>query len=404
VTIVTKKKSSKQSQETSMTDSHAAKTNRLWWRYGLRSLLILVLLSSLPFAWYGWRVRKADQHRAAVQAIRDAGGQVSFSHLLGDPPGPMWLQSILRKVSIADVREVRMGSEATDADLVQVTLFTNLRTLNLSNVQITDAGLQQLGELNELQRLDLGATKATDAGLQHLKTLSSLEWLSLDRTQVTDAGLVHLKGFSRLESLHLGHTQVSDQGLEHLRELPLLANLHLGHTRIAGPGLEHLQGVRVSCLHLHLNDTQVGDAALVHLETVTQLGELTLENANITDAGLQHLSGLTRLHSLQLSGTRITDAGLVHLEELARCQLPFAQENSRNEAGPRLAPGESGELPKVHTVLQQLGLNRTQVTDAGLKRLEGFIGLEQLSVQDTQVTSEGVNEFKQSLPNCEVSF
>ena len=48
-----------------MTNSNAAKTKRRWLRYGLRSLLVLVLLLSLPLGWYGWKVQKVDRHRAA---------------------------------------------------------------------------------------------------------------------------------------------------------------------------------------------------------------------------------------------------------------------------------------------------------------------------------------------------
>ena len=49
-----------------------------------------------------------------------------------------------------------------------------------------------------------------------------------------------------------------------------------------------------------------------------------------------------------------------------------------------------------------LDLDSTNVTDAGLKHLEGLTGLAELNLYGTQVTDEGVNKLQQALPNCEI--
>jgi len=49
--------------------------------------------------------------------------------------------------------------------------------------------------------------------------------------------------------------------------------------------------------------------------------------------------------------------------------------------------------------LQVLGLEKTQITDAGLEHLKGLAGLKYLNLNGTQVTDAGVQQLQQTLPN-----
>lgn len=53
--------------------------------------------------------------------------------------------------------------------------------------------LRRARGLTNLKKLDLGDIQVTDAGLVHLAGLTNLERLYLIRTQVTDAGLAELR-------------------------------------------------------------------------------------------------------------------------------------------------------------------------------------------------------------------
>jgi hypothetical protein len=53
--------------------------------------------------------------------------------------------------------------------------------------------------------------------------------------------------------------------------------------------------------------------------------------------------------------------------------------------------------------LETLNLNQTQVTDGGLKRLEGMKNLKQAHVSKSKATAQGVAALEQALPNVFVS-
>lgn len=54
------------------------------------------------------------------------------------------------------------------------------------------------------------------------------------------------------------------------------------------------------------------------------------------------------------------------------------------------------------TNLEKLHLGETRVSDAGLGNLRGLAGLRWLCVKNSQVTDEGVNSLRQSLPKCKI--
>ena len=50
----------------------------------------------------------------------------------------------------------------------------------------------------------------------------------------------------------------------------------------------------------------------------------------------------------------------------------------------------------------RLDLDRTQITDAGLKELAKLLSLEELYLVNTQITDAGLAELKKALPNCRI--
>jgi Leucine-rich repeat (LRR) protein len=72
-----------------------------------------------------------------------------------------------------------------------------------------------------------------------------------------------------------------------------------------------------------------------------------------------------------LSDTNVTDDGLKHLQGL--------------------------------TQLRTLDLSATNVTDAGLKHLQGLTELQILDLNGTKATGDGVKRLQRALPNCRIS-
>lgn len=147
---------------------------RRWPQFRLRTLLIVVLVLSLPLSWLAVKMERARRQREAVEAIQDLNGFVDYDyqHDLGsDDYSPMWLRSILGDTLAFHysnpVESVELGESVGDA------------------------------ELAILKR--------------HLEAMPCLTHLSLVRTSVTDNGLTHVSGLYRLESLWVSR-RVTEQG------------------------------------------------------------------------------------------------------------------------------------------------------------------------------------------------
>ena len=84
-----------------------------------------------------------------------------------------------------------------------------------------------------------------------------------------------------------------------------------------------------------------------------------------------YLARLPDLQALSLADTQITDAGLKHVEGL--------------------------------TNVQYMMLSYTQVTDDGLDHLKGLTGLQRLDLKGTKVTDDGVAKLQRALPMCKIN-
>ncbi|NIP97366.1 MAG: hypothetical protein GWO24_29590 [Akkermansiaceae bacterium] len=115
------------------------------------------------------------------------------------------------------------------------------------------------------------------------------------------------------------------------------------------------------------------DEHLAKLEPVGPgLVDVNLGATSITDAGVGNLSKMPKLRKLWLNGTKVTDTGLDAVMGLAE--------------------------------LEYLNLYGTEVTDEGLKKLSGLKKLKKLYLWQTKVTPEAVEEFKKSVPDCDVNL
>ena len=106
---------------------------------------------------------------------------------------------------------------------------------------------------------------------------------------------------------------------------------------------------------------------------------------------MANLKGLTQLGSLGLQETQVTDAGVGNPPRLAPTGIarPGRNAGDRRRAGVNL---------QGLTKLRTLDLGKTKITDAGLANLKGLTQLGSLGLQETQVTDAGVESSK-ACPN-----
>jgi hypothetical protein len=121
-----------------------------------------------------------------------------------------------------------------------------------------------------------------------------------------------------------------------------------------------------------------------------------LPGIEIGDTQIAELTKLTRLDLLDLNKTLITDAGLRDFRR-------FAKLRDLSLGGTKVTDTGLAQLSKL-TNLEFLCLDGTVVTDAGLDHLSNLSSLRQVHVGKTHVTRKGVEAFKTMLPRCHVFY
>lgn len=180
-----------------------AATPRRRRRSGIRVRMLMVLVLVLG-CWLGWYVPRVRVQQAAVAAIKDAGGSVSYDwewdytkpeiiNHHGELRAPEWLARLVGVDYVANVDGVMLGPHGSFVP-----------------DKANDATLAHVGRLRSTKTLWLRGTTFTDAGLAHLKDLTSLEQLDLWQTQIGGAGLTQLKGLNRLRIVRVHGTGITD--------------------------------------------------------------------------------------------------------------------------------------------------------------------------------------------------
>ena len=419
-----------------MNDSQPSKSKRRWYRFSLRTLLVVILLLCVLLGWFALKMRQAERQRRAVEAIRKAGGTVLYDYQFHEESGtstgvrespvPTWLRELMGEDFFASVAAVGFHDPESsasdtrpttvddpDAVLEHVAGLTGVVCLWLDANQVTDAGMEHLRGLTRLRYLDLSYTQVTDAGLENLNGLTQLYRLELNGTQVTDAGLEHFKGLTELGLLQLHGTDVTEEGSEELRKA--LPDCHISWVEEAGPppsarpdspvvkaweNAGFLFGwmcrIEYGFRFMQLReDVREDDMPGFFQEAGLPIKSLQglpppsvpfgVSYMNVTDAELKELTQLKQLRSLFLLGAQVTNAGLKELAGLTELRwLELSDAAHVTDEGLK-------ELARLKQ-LQTLDLMGVQVTDAGLKELAGLTQLESLNLSDTQVTDAGLKE------------
>lgn len=206
------------------------KRKRRWFRYSLKTLLLVMLLLCILFAWVRSKMERARKEEKAVLELRQKGYSIWYDHydiIIDDaspselpPAGPRWLHNLLGDTFFVHVERVWCPYRAKLAspDLEKMSAFTEIKALSLNGSSIMNDAPMHLSRLKSLRKLSLYGSQISDSDLVHLSKLTNLHHLDLTETQITNAGLIHLRQLKRLESLSLTGTKVDEQGRESLQE------------------------------------------------------------------------------------------------------------------------------------------------------------------------------------------
>jgi ribosomal protein L15 len=175
---------------------------------------------------------------------------------------------------------------------------------------------------------------------------AALAELDLRDARIRDEDLRYLAGFPSLRTLILRGTSITDAGIAYLGSLPL-ESLDLRSTAVSGRSLAQLPAS--SLVALHLTDTEVTGADLARLPPMPRLATLKLNSLPVDDAALESLA--------------------------------------------------------IYPMLRHVELDRTSLTDGGLRRLlQLHPQLTRIEARGTQVTRDAVGELRSLYPDCEIVF
>jgi internalin A len=306
-------------------------------------------------------------------------------------------------------------------------------SISLQHIVKGDAALAHLEQFPLLNGLSFTLCRdlAPDE-LRPLKTLTQLERLSFRTTPVSDAVLAHLVPLEHLKSLEINDSlrfasektedtpHISDVGLESLAHLVTLEKLSLCGPGVTDAGLKHLHKLK-ALKRLYFQATGVTLAGLYDLskqlpDTEIQAAPLPTQNGRDTcsfkihgkrqavwvmgrpdDSVLQQCAKCDGITSLSFSGLHaVTDEGLGDIAKMNDLEGLVIQHA-------KLITDDGLSQLKHQKNLKSLNLWCCKsITDKGLEHLYGLTELKSLQLGGTQVTQAGINRLQKALPACEI--
>lgn len=211
------------------------KPRRRWLSFGLRGLMVLVLLLSLPMGWIARDVYRAQRETDVVAAVEKAGGYASYNYhenvMWAEPPEPSgpW---VLRKLFGEHIHSYVTDVAVVEPDAVNtvVPLLTachRLECLELSGGKLNDESIETITQMPKLNKLILLGTSVSVEQMQKLIQVSTLKSITLQGPVATDDHLELLPKLTALEVVRLYETTITDRGMKSLGQLPELNLLNI---------------------------------------------------------------------------------------------------------------------------------------------------------------------------------
>jgi hypothetical protein len=135
---------------------------------------------------------------------------------------------------------------------------------------------------------------------------------------------------------------------------------------------------------INLNELPISDEAIALVPKLYRVITVNASRCKIANDQLKCFKGLSILNNLILDNTPITDEGLVYLRPLSNLGALYLNNTNVSDRG----------LDDVASLrrLKILNLSGTKVTDAGMKKLLPLEDVEWLLLSDSEITDAGLDQ------------
>jgi hypothetical protein len=271
-------------------------TRRRWFRFSLRTFLVVFTLLCIALGLY---VKRERDRYIAIETIKLWGGEVRFSDRRKNlsiqeqqARANLMFESVRRGKSVELPEHIPGNSQWQRTMLGKFGKYhgANVFGISVMHTRFTPdrvvLDLAILEHLTEIRELQLGAS--IDASeLLRLPRLPQLEFLNFsNQILVTDERLEVLDRLPKLKSLQIRWGSLSDKGLQRIAACRL-TELRLHDCDFPSDGLAHFADTDLSVLVL--NACTVGDEAIPDLARLERLTYLYVANTNITNEGVAKL-------------------------------------------------------------------------------------------------------------------
>jgi len=233
-----------------------------WFRFSLRTLLLLVAALCV---WLAWKVHDVRKIRRAVAEVKRLGGDITYQHELNmappvDAPGPKWFRQIFGDEFFEEVTQIQLYSqEADDQTMELISGLPRIQSVIFISDSVTDKGLAALANANGLGALMPLSSKITPMGLQAFERAKNLQTLVLSSGHfggvnlvpstliVDDSWLPQIAKLTQIRLLNLANSHVTDAGLQAIQQASGLRQLDLSGTQVTQEAVAQLQKALPMC-------------------------------------------------------------------------------------------------------------------------------------------------------------
>jgi eukaryotic-like serine/threonine-protein kinase len=302
----------------------------------------------------------------------------------------------LRSVEPLGPKSVAAAREMAQWALAQTSSQTELQ------IRANDQNIR-LGRGDQLPRDDFtleavrlrGCRDLALADLQKLAAISTLRSLDLSESNIDDSGLTALAQLPALTTLEVEDTAVGDAGVQAvIATSPMLEVLRIGGTQCTAAVLPAIAKLK-DLADLSLRGLTISGADLSALQPVNahDLRTIDLAQTSIGDDGIPHLVNMPVLENLILDRTNVTAAGIGNLGKQGRPVTLSLRGTKIGDAG--------AEQFLQCTLLVSLTIDmQTDLQDAGLAQLQQVPTLRKLEAASGQFSMEAIKRFQEARPDC----